>query len=256
MFRKIPKILFFLTLVSVGMFAAINQSKKYPMNNASSVVVVQAMETTVRSSPVAQLHRIFCFGDSLTAGTSPPTRETYPYAPYLQAEIQKGILKKSIVRHTGLPGWTASQMLQMIDSDKGLRTTIRKIQVPSLSLVIVLAGTNDLGHRRKPAEIATDILDMHRLCHYEGVPHTIAIGVPSSAFQSRYLEAKENADQVNEALEQFCDSEPKATFLPFPFGFAQGDEKWASDGLHFSQIGYQVLAESMAPIVEKILVEG
>jgi lysophospholipase L1-like esterase len=261
MFKNIPKLLFFVTLLSVIMFAVINRLGKRNMNEASSGVVVQAKDTTsgtVRSSPVVEFQRIFCYGDSLTAGRLPqPNYETYPYAPYLQAEIQKsGILKKSIVNHTGLPGWTASQMLQGIDSDKGLRTKIRKIQDPSLSLVILLAGTNDLGHRREPAEIAQDILDMHKLCHDEGVPHTIAIGVPSSAYQSHYPEAKEKANQVNQAVEQFCDSEPKATYVPFPFDFKQGDEKWASDGLHFSQIGYQVLAENLAPIVEKILVEG
>lgn len=249
MFKKIPTILFYVTLVSVGMFAVINRSGK--RNN------VQAMETTsgtVRSSPVDQFHRIFCYGDSLTAGTSPPNRETYPYAPYLQAELQKGILKESIVRHTGHPGWTAAQMLQ--GSDEGLRTKIREIQDPSLSLVILLAGTNDLGRQREPAEIAQDIIAMHKMCHDEGVPHTIAIGVPSSAYQSHYPEAKEKANQVNQALEQFCDSEPKAMYMPFPFDFVQRGDKWASDGLHFSQIGYQVLAESLAPIVEKILVEG
>jgi lysophospholipase L1-like esterase len=252
MFRKIPTILFLVTLVSVAMFAAINRSGK------NNIEATSGASGVVRSSPVVRFHRILCFGDSLTSGTSPPNRKImYPYAPYLEQEIHKqGVLKKSIVRHTGFPGWTSSLLLQGIDDANGLRTTIRKMQDPSFSLVILLAGTNDLSHPREPAEIAQDIVDMHKLCHDENVPHTIAIGVPSSAYQSLYPEAKEKANQINQALEQYCASEPKATYVPFPFDFARGDEKWAVDGLHLSKIGYQVLAQSLAPIVENILVEG
>ena len=92
--------------------------------------------------------------------------------------------------------------------------------------------TTDLFWRhapREPAEIAKDIIDIHKLCDDEGVPHTIATGVPSSAYPSRSPQAKEYTNKVNQELLQFCNSEPKATYVPFPDDFAQGGEKWATD---------------------------
>ena len=54
------------------------------------------MSSTTQSSDAI---RIFCFGDSLTAGTSPPEFATYPYAPHLEAALHDRGLKNVIVRH-------------------------------------------------------------------------------------------------------------------------------------------------------------
>jgi lysophospholipase L1-like esterase len=129
---------------------------------------------------------------------------------------------------------------------------VRKIQDPSLSLVILLAGTNDLGYGRPVEDIVESVVGLHRVC-YEEVPHTLAIGIPPSAYQSSNPEFAEYARQANEKIQLFCESEKRATFFSFPFGWAQNDDRWASDGLHFSARGYQVLGEFLAPIVEQIL---
>ena len=52
-----------------------------------------------------------------------------------------------MVRHRGLPGWTAAAMLDNADDDEsGLRAALRKIRDPAPALAVVLAGTNDLGY--------------------------------------------------------------------------------------------------------------
>jgi lysophospholipase L1-like esterase len=133
---------------------------------------------------------------------------------------------------------------------------IRGIQDPSLSLVILLAGTNDLGYRQSVEDIVNSITSLHQLCYQEEIPHTIAIGIPPSGYQHSYKEAAECASQVNQKLQAFCDSSNnKATFVPFPFEWAPNDENWSSDGLHFSSKGYQVLGESLAPVVERIILD-
>ena len=241
-------------VVSLFMFVAISSVGKKGLGKAASGVVAEAISTTTpnKSAPI----RIFCFGDSLTAGTSPPGFETFPYAPFLEDALHQGKLPTAVVRHLGLPGWTASQLLEDANGERGLRTMIKRIQDPSLSLVIILAGTNDLGHHRSPSDIVTDLIQLHTLCHKEGIAHTIALAVPSSAFQTKFPEYAEKARKINRGLRKYCEEESneKATYVSFPFGWEPNDERWSRDGLHFSKQGYQVLAESLAPVVESILV--
>jgi lysophospholipase L1-like esterase len=198
--------------------------------------------------------RVFCYGDSLTAGTVPGDFELYPYAPHLEKSLRERNRVNAIVRHRGLPGWTASNLLDNVNSDQGLATGLRA--GAPIALAIILAGTNDLGYEMEPTAIVKSILGLHKVCFDEGVQHTIAIGIPSSGYQQADAEAGRRAQAVNKALEDFCKSEARATYVPFPFDFARNNDKWAGDRLHFSSIGYQTLGTSLAPIVEKILLES
>jgi lysophospholipase L1-like esterase len=233
-----------LSLLSVLMLSSIARLLvKTQIMSKTSSGVVHAMSSTTASK-----HRIFCFGDSLTAGTCPPDFQEYPYAPHLEAKLEN-----VMVRHVGFPGWTSDQLLEDANGASGLRTIIRRNKDTPLSAVVLLAGTNDLGFERPVQDIVDSIVALHRLCYDENVAHTVAIGVPPSAYQSVNKEATQYAQQVNEGLKGFCNSESRATFVPFPFGWAQGDERWASDGLHFSPSGYKELGESLAPFVQMTL---
>lgn len=190
--------------------------------------------------------RVFCYGDSLTAGTSPPEGQMFPYAPHLERALQQQFNPAVTVRHRGLPGWTSDDMLKA-DAPEAI-----KGETP-MQVAIILAGTNDLGQVPDPSPIIANVIGLHRLCHETGVPHTVAIGIPSSGYQTMFPEAAQKAQAVNDALAHYCASEPKATFVPFPFGFGQGDDNWSPDGLHFSPKGYQILGESLAPLVQTIL---
>lgn len=205
---------------------------------------VSSLSTTSAAAPI---NRVFCYGDSLTAGTAPPDPTLYPYAPHLESS-----LKNVIIRHRGLPGWTASQMVAVSnDATTGIAPAI-KAGMP-LALVIILAGTNDLAFTNDASIISNNIIALHQLCYEEGVPKTCAIGVPPSGYQSTNAKAAALAQTVNDKLKEYCESEPKATFVPFPFEYDPETGFWASDGLHLSSEGYRVLGESLAPVVERIL---
>ncbi len=195
--------------------------------------------------------RILCFGDSLTAGTSPPHWEEFPYAPFLEASFPD-----AIVRHKGYPGWTASQLLASANDAGGLRTLIRKVQDPPLSMVILLAGTNDLGYQTSVPDIVKSIQALHEICHAEGVLHTLAIGIPPSQYQTLHEGAAAKAQHVNHLLEDYCQQSGSSTsFVPFPFAWSPDNDLWSPDVLHFSPRGYQVLGESIATLVKQILQE-
>jgi len=228
--------------VSVLLMSILDRFSK----NLFSKQSVHAMSTN------RQQHRVLCFGDSLTAGTS--GMQLYPYAPYLEAKLSKSGNSNIVVRHRGMPGWTTVNMLNDLDGERtGLRQAIQAVKGPPLSLIILLAGSNDMGYGYSEQEITENILKLHQISYENGVPRSIAIGIPSSGYQSVNAKAAALAVAVNKNLQNFCAKEDRATFMPFPFPFEQGGQNWYTDGLHFSQQGYQTLGESLAPVVENVL---
>ncbi|KAL7521710.1 hypothetical protein ACHAWX_006388, partial [Stephanocyclus meneghinianus] len=216
--------------------------------------------------------RILCYGDSLTAGTSPPMDQLYPYGPHLERELNRLYSLESddapsiVVRWRGLPGWTASTMLDYLDDPTlGLRSAVNSIRDPSLSLVIILAGTNDIGmltSSMTPSgddvdfEMATEpILSLHRACLESdsgddrgGNPEievgsdelrSLAVGIPGSAWQQMNPSAQKLCNNMNELLESVASSPisnfgGRLSFADFPFAYARDDSKWSTDGLHLS----------------------
>ena len=68
-------------------------------------------------SEYPHLERVLCYGASTTEGVSPPYEERFPYAPVLQQTLGDEV----VVRHRGLPGWTATAMLDYAnDEQRGL----------------------------------------------------------------------------------------------------------------------------------------
>jgi len=205
----------------------------------------------------AQFIRVLAFGDSLTAGTSPPDYNLYPYSAYLEATLKRpsyDLPAPIIVRHKGFPGWTASQLLEYAPMDGGLENIIDSIQNPPLSLILILAGANDLAYENNKDKILNSIIDLHHLCHDKDVPHTIALAIPPSGYQTKVHSVFELAHTINDSLREYCDKRSDfMTYFPFPFEFQRGDDRWCSDGLHFTKKGYQELAESLAPVVSHVI---
>eukprot|EP00980_Cylindrotheca_fusiformis_P023931 scaffold11212_cov121-Cylindrotheca_fusiformis.AAC.10 len=151
--------------------------------------------------------RILCFGDSLTAGAYPPKFRNFQYAPHLENALllnnSDQLPKPGIaVWHKGFPGWTSRKLLERANGQDGLGTLIHKIKNPSLSLVILLAGTNDLGQTQSASEIADSVISLHQFCFNQNVPMTIAIGIPPSKFiYTLYPDLAEKLGQINAKLE-------------------------------------------------------
>lgn len=247
-----------------------------PKGGGGAAAMALALSTTATSTTLPKQYRILCFGDSLTAGTTAGSYQEYPYAPHLEkalketmaspsattktttttASLDKDAVVDILVRHKGYPGWTADQLFESASGPGGLSTIIQNVQNPSLSLVVLLAGTNDLGYLRKPKDIVDSLIGLHQLClQDEGIPNTIAIGIPSSAYQSMNEDAKQAAEETNALLRNWCETESKgkSTYFPFPFGYERNSENWSNDGLHLSPKGYEVLGQSLVPVIQKLI---
>lgn len=202
---------------------------------------------------ISKSPKVFCFGDSLTAGTSPPHYEEFPYAKYLQDGLRtKPDLETSMVRWKGFPGWTSTTLL----SDGGLPTIIDNIlsSVGNLDLVIILAGTNDLAYEPEPQPIFDAITGIHKIAHTKGC-NTIAMSIPRSAWQDQSESASLLANDVNSKLESWAgENESLVSYVPFPIQeFDRKSDFWSPDGLHFSKKGYEKIGESLVPHVASIL---
>mmetsp|Transcript_18356 Transcript_18356/g.45502 ORF Transcript_18356/g.45502 Transcript_18356/m.45502 type:complete len:222 (-) Transcript_18356:1235-1900(-) len=200
---------------------------KLPTWNSKTILMAQAFSGQAKV-PV----RILCFGDSLTAGTT--QFQLHPYAPHLQRALSERTNLQNMdieVMHLGFPGWTSIDLLKDADGPNGLRTTIRRFQDAPLSLVILLAGTNDLGTGKSSTEISEGVISLHKLCLEEKVSNTIAIGIPSSYYQTQMSKPAEVAKTANQAIQSFCESDPRAVYFPFPFEYSKDDGNWDFDGL-------------------------
>jgi lysophospholipase L1-like esterase len=215
------------------------------------VYTLSMSTSTTPTSKLKRQHRVLCYGDSLTAGTTSSDFVPYPYAPHLEAALKKDNV---VVRHVGLPGWTTENMIDQLDGPVGLRSAIQAIQNPPLSLVIVLAGSNDIGYGSSAEDIISHLLKMHRVAWEAGVPRSLAVGIPPSGYQATNAEAKNLASQINDHLRRTSEGCTMA-YEPFPFPFEPDGKNWDVDGLHFSPEGYRDLGESLAPVVRRILQE-
>ncbi|GKY93680.1 hypothetical protein MPSEU_000335300 [Mayamaea pseudoterrestris] len=220
------------------------------MASSSSPSQAHALESQTTSKHVQ--HRILCYGDSLTAGTT-NSYTLYPYAPFLERALKAAGRENVQVRHVGLPGWTAQQMVATASEKQGIESQILRVKDPSLSLVVILAGTNDLGHGFGEDEIAKNVLQLHKIARRNQVPATLAIAIPPSGYTSQNEAARLVVQGVNEALQEYSAREPNMSFTPFPFEFERGGENWSPDTLHLSPTGYEKLGQSLASVVGKIL---
>ena len=170
------------------------------------------------------------------------------------------------VRWKGLPGWTASDMLEYQNApDIGLRSLLLKAsKAAPLDLAVILAGTNDIGQafssisssgsfstiqnkEQTAQDIASSIIALHELALKENIP-TLAIAIPRSGFQHNVSDARDLCDDVNQIVEDWC-AEKLVGFFEFPFGWSAGDERWATDGLHLTKEGYREVGAFLAPMV-------
>ena len=207
------------------------------------------------------LTRIFCYGDSLTAGTIPGCEpQLFPYGPILEQHLKmKNYGENFAVRWKGLPGWTAASMVENQSVDGvGLHALI---QNKGVNLCVLLAGTNDLGAMFSTTcsdddvanRIAESVISLHEIAHSDGVS-TIAIGIPSSGFQEQTPLAKSIRVKANNIIKDWCHHKGGlALYADFPFGWIPGDKRWASDTLHLSEIGYNEIADYLAKIYTKNL---
>lgn len=241
----------------------------------------------VEASTTSEPLQIFCYGDSLTFGMS--SGGTYPYGDYLERELN-GLFddeadstssspsngpqrNATIVKHFGLPGFTASTMLNHLhDNDIGICSIVDRN--PTVSVMVILAGSNDVGQMTDAGKsvaraIVESIIDLHKgaiKCAEDSRGNsakpelnvgfrTLAVGIPGSAYQENVRIASELTSYINSALRVFASTYPggEVSYVDFPFPYDEEDGKWDKDGLHLTEEGYHALGKELAPHVKTIL---
>lgn len=222
-------------------------------------------------------NKIFCFGDSLTAGTSPPSLQNYPYALHLESTLnraknnndnkgssQSDQVENYIVRHVGMPGWTATQLSSIDGNLHSILERIRSSTDTYPAIVIILAGTNDLAYCSNEDQcnnIFQAIKNIHTICHEKKID-TLALTIPPSAWQCQSNnDSSLYAKRINEMMKQWIremevekSSGAVAHFATFPIeSYDSSSGFWSPDGLHFSPKGYEFIGEALAPTVQRIL---
>mmetsp|Transcript_10573 Transcript_10573/g.12112 ORF Transcript_10573/g.12112 Transcript_10573/m.12112 type:complete len:236 (-) Transcript_10573:56-763(-) len=209
--------------------------------------------TFCNASMIIESPKVFCYGDSLTTGTSPPQNKEYPYAKHLQEKLRTMPgLESSRVGWKGYPGWTSSQLLNSSPLPSLLDDVHSKIG--ALDVVIILAGSNDLAYGTDSQEIFDTITGIHDIAHSKGCK-TIALSIPPSGWQKQSDSARSLANSVNSKLENWSkENELQTMFVQFPITeFDASSGFWCSDGLHFSPDGYKKIGESLVPFVTNIV---
>lgn len=234
---------------------------------------------------------IICYGDSLTYGYPPPAT---PYSTTLERELndfytpeidsdssivsslsKNETLKPSvIVQNLGIVGYTSKQMLDHIYDEKTGVCAIIEKEPYRPTLVIILAGTNDLVQMTDTSlesvkDILQSILELHQQalsCNNVSKKdkdnsgsskkmHTLAIGIPGSyTFDNTPILAS-RAKFVNNALKSYSLSADgsRTEYFDFPFPYVENDSKWHTDGTHMTEEGYIELGKALAPKVKEIL---
>lgn len=196
--------------------------------------------------------RILCYGDSLTVGFCDQGRHYEPYGRMLSDGLaQAGSATEVVVR--GLSGSTAKDMSTQMD-----RTVMRNEQGTTcpgllvllqseapLDLVLIMAGTNDLGRGHSPKSTLESIRRLHDACHIYDIPTvvlappTVPVGPPRMAREVLATLLSDWA-QSRPEVKAFIDAEelvPRDAASSF----------YDPDGLHFSPLGSQSLGKRLVP---------
>ena len=77
------------------------------------------------------------------------------------------------------------------------------------------------------------------------------VGIPDSAYLTRDSGARSKRDKVNDMLA--ARNHVKLHYFPCPLTYSRGSKNYETDGLHFSECGYNEFANGIYDTVERIL---
>lgn len=220
---------------------------------------IQCMPLTFAPSQDGnRLRRVVCYGDSLTAGFCNSGVQFEPYGRTLVKELKaSGIPCEVIV--SGHNGRTAKEMVAALSTSildvvelpgKGLARILDEDAPPDI--VIIMAGTNDMGKGAKMEAIAQDVARLHAACHRRGVPTIALVPPPAPSAPPQ----RENCRlRLQGLLEEWAAGEAgvEAVLDPGQWAPSGGSGIWDADGLHFCPGGSILLGQSLAPHVAKLL---
>ncbi|MEN3203016.1 MAG: SGNH/GDSL hydrolase family protein [Atribacterota bacterium] len=208
--------------------------------------------------------RILCFGDSLTWGWNPETRDRFS-----KEERWTGILANLLgetyeIIEEGLNGRTTG-FDDPIEGDKNGRRHLPMLLETHqpLDLIIIMLGTNDLKRRFNlhPAEIAQSAAELVKIARQSragkdgSAPSVLLVAPPPIGPLPPEMKIFEGGEEKSKELGHqyslwakilgchFFDAQKVVTTSPF-------------DGIHWDVQGNRAFAQALAQIVPAILEEG
>lgn len=235
----------------------------------------EALRCLVAREGVKPRWRLLCYGDSLTAGLHSGDL----FAPYGET-LQLSLDEAADLWICGLCGETAMSLAERMREEE-ICSVKRRLcgqtwnrSGPGLQrlledhgpfdLVLIMAGTNDIGQSMAPDKVVAAIQALHRACHAAGV-RTVALSIPPSAASTEEgtgeeREIEQSRREVNRLLQEWA-ATPEAVHMGaklfvdmselMPFDFKSG--LWDPDNLHFSQEGSRSLGVKLAPLIRPLL---
>lgn len=197
---------------------------------------------------VSAASRILCYGDSLTAGYTNGGAWFTPYASALSDALG------CKVSHCGLSGHTAKQMLAEIHAARTSRDICGRSgsglgwlldHSERYDLVLLMAGTNDLGYGMPTETIVNNVCKLHAACHARGIPTIVLL--PPSPHSLRW--------PLVDRLRKWARTEPNVLAVVDPEELVPRNKHqyWDSDALHLSPTGYHALGYQIASDVQAVL---
>lgn len=205
------------------------------------------------SGEARTIRRILCYGDSLTAGFAANGQQFEPYGRAMSERLAVAGTACE-VEVCGLSGRTAREMvatsctsLTDIVGNKG-KGLVRALQEDGpFDLVLIMAGTNDMGHGAKPETILQDLQRLHGLCHERGVP-TVALAPPPAPVAGAAREQMRQRFVAElRALSRRMDG-IVACVDPADIVPANAPGLWERDGLHFTPAGSRQVGAGLASL--------
>jgi len=191
----------------------------------------------------------------MTAGYYAAGKGFEPYGRTLKRELlSSGTDSKVAV--CGMCGLTAREMVQHMQnpavrdvtgySFKGLALHLRS----KPDLVVIMAGTNDIGRGFAPKAILKDIAALHAECHRNGVA-TVAVAASTVASGPSRL----CRDHLAKLLERWASATPGCrAFLDMEELVSHGGRAlWDGDGLHLSPAGSRALGQRLVPHIKEAM---
>lgn len=208
--------------------------------------------------------RILCFGDSLTWGWDPETRDRFPKEKRWTGILAHLLGETCEIIEEGLNGRTTG-FDDPIEGDKNGRKHLPVLIETHrpLDLVIIMLGTNDLKRRFNlhPAEIAQSATELVKIARQSragrngSAPSVLLVAPPPigplpfdmKIFEDGEEKSKELGHQYSLWAKilgcHFFDAQKVVTTSPL-------------DGIHWDAQGNRAFAQALAQIIPAILEEG
>jgi len=202
--------------------------------------------------------RVLCYGDSNTVGFCEKGRRYQPYGKALSDALAAAQTPAEVTA-CGLCGLTVKEMDEGRAESvleprcgphgKGLERLLK--DDGPWDLVVIMAGTNDLGAGAEIGRTQVHVARLHALCHDHGVP-TVNVAPPAS---SSILPMAQKRRGLADLMGKWARTTPDVLFhvdseeiIP-----RSATGMWELDEIHFSARGSDELGRLLAPKIAAVL---